>query len=79
LLGKLGGRVLRGFLISGVGVIFGTAVMARRTGWRDRSVRGIPDTVADRGAGEACVGAGPSAGGASGIRGARAEGEREGR
>jgi hypothetical protein len=36
---------------SGVGVIFGTAVMARRIGWRDRGVRGIPGVVADRGAG----------------------------
>jgi hypothetical protein len=26
----------------GVGVISGTAVMARQTGWRDRGVRGIP-------------------------------------
>jgi hypothetical protein len=32
-------------------VIFGTAVMARRTGRRDRGVRGIPSVVADRGAG----------------------------
>jgi hypothetical protein len=32
--------------------------------------------VADRGAGEACVGAGPSAGGAGGIRGTHTEGER---
>jgi hypothetical protein len=79
LLGKLGGRVWRGFPISGVGVIFGTAVMARRTGWRDRGVQGIPGTVADRGAGEARVGAGPSAGGAGGIRGTRVEGERGGR
>jgi hypothetical protein len=31
-------------------VIFGTAVMARRTGRRDRGVRGIPGTVADRAA-----------------------------
>jgi hypothetical protein len=61
---------------SGVGVIFGTAVMARRTGRWDRGVRGIPDTVADRGAGVAHVGASPSAGGADGIRGTRAEGER---
>jgi hypothetical protein len=38
---------------SGVGVIFGTAVMARRTGWLDRGVRGIPGVVADRGAGAA--------------------------
>jgi hypothetical protein len=76
LLGKLGGRVLRGFPISGVGMIFGTVVMARRTGRRDRGVRGIHGTVADHGAREACVGAGPSAGGAGGIRGTRAEGER---
>jgi hypothetical protein len=59
-------------------VIFGTAVMARRTGRRDRGMRGIPGTVADRGAGVACVGAGLSAGGASGIRGTRADGERGG-
>jgi hypothetical protein len=39
-------------------------------------VRGIPGTVADRGAGVARVGAGPSAGGAGGIRGTRAKGER---
>jgi hypothetical protein len=40
-------------------------------------VRGIPGTVADRGAGVARVGAGLSAGGAGGIRDTRAEGERE--
>jgi hypothetical protein len=51
--------------------------MARRTGRWDRGVRGIPGTVADRGAGVARVGAGLSAGGAGGIRGTRAEGERE--
>jgi hypothetical protein len=67
---------LRGFPISGVGVIFGTAVMARRTGRRDRGVHGIPGTVAYRGTGVARVGAGPSAGGAGGIRGTRADGER---
>jgi hypothetical protein len=39
-------------------------------------MRGIPGTVADRGAGKARVGAGPGAGGASGICGTRAEGER---
>jgi hypothetical protein len=50
--------------------------MARRTGRQDRGVRGIPGTVADRGAGVARVGAGLSAGGAGGIRGTRAEGER---
>jgi hypothetical protein len=63
---------LRGFPISGVDVIFGTAVMARRSGRRDRGVRGIPGTVADRGVGKARVGAGPGAGGAGGIRGTRA-------
>jgi hypothetical protein len=50
--------------------------MARRTGRWDRGVRGIPGTVADRGAGVARMGAGLSAGGAGGIRGTRAEGER---
>jgi hypothetical protein len=50
--------------------------MARRTGRRDRGVRGIPGTVDDRGTGKARVSAGPGAGGASGIRGMRAEGER---
>jgi hypothetical protein len=60
----------------GVGVIFGTAVMARRTGRRDRGVRGIPGTVADRGVGKARVGAGLGAGGAGEIRGTRADGER---
>jgi hypothetical protein len=57
-------------------VIFGTAVIARWTSRRDRGVRGIPGTMADRDAREACVGAGPSAGGAGGIRGTCAEGER---
>jgi hypothetical protein len=42
-----------GFPVLGVGVIFGTAVMARRTGRRGRGVRGIPDVVADRVAGVA--------------------------
>jgi hypothetical protein len=64
------------FRFPGIGVIFGTAVMARRTGRRDRGVRGIPGTVADRGVGVARDGDGLSAGGAGGIRGARAEGER---
>jgi hypothetical protein len=35
---------------SGVSVIFGTAVMARRTGRRDRGMLGIPGEVADSGA-----------------------------
>jgi hypothetical protein len=43
--------------------------MARRTGRRDRGVRGIPDTVADRGVGKARMGVGLGAGGAGGIRG----------
>jgi hypothetical protein len=42
LLGKLGGRILWGFLISGVGVILGTAVTARRTGQRDLGGAGFP-------------------------------------
>jgi hypothetical protein len=50
--------------------------MARQTGRWDRGVRGIPGAVADRGAGVARVGVGLSAGGAGGIRGTRAEGER---
>jgi hypothetical protein len=67
-------RIFLGF--SDTGVNSGTTVIARRTGQRDRSVRGIPGTVADRGAGVARVGAGLSAGGAGGIRSTRAEGER---
>jgi hypothetical protein len=62
---------------SGVSVIFRTAVMARRTDWRDRGMPGIPDEVADSGAGRhAASGGGPSAGGAVGIRGTRAEGRK---
>jgi hypothetical protein len=60
-------------------VIFGTAVMARRTGRRDRGVREIPGTVADRGAGVTRVGAGLNAGGAGGIRGTHAPSVGEGR
>jgi hypothetical protein len=66
-------RIFLGF--SDTSVNSGTAVMARRTGRRDLGVRGIPGVVADRGAGVACVGDGPSAGGAGGIRGTRVEGE----
>jgi hypothetical protein len=74
---KLGEGVLRIFLgFSDTGVNSGTAVMVRRAGQRDRGVRGIPGVVADRGAGVACVGAGLNVGGAGGIRGTRAEGER---
>jgi hypothetical protein len=53
---------LRGSPVSGVNVIFGTAVMARRTGRRDRGVRGIPSVVADRGAGAARDGRQPECG-----------------
>jgi hypothetical protein len=52
---------------SGVGVIFGTAVMARRTGRWDRGVRGIPGAVTDRGAGAARVGDGLSAAAPAGF------------
>jgi hypothetical protein len=48
--------------------------MARRTGRRDRGVRGIPGTVADRGVGKARMRAGLGAGSAGGIRGTRAGG-----
>jgi hypothetical protein len=41
------------WVFSDTGVNSGTAVMARRTGRRDRGVRGIPGVVADRGAGAA--------------------------
>jgi hypothetical protein len=51
---KIGEGVLRIFLgFSDTGVNSGTAVMARRTGQRDRGVRRIPGVVADRGAGAA--------------------------
>jgi hypothetical protein len=42
-------RIFLGF--SDTGVNSGTVVMARRTGWRDRGVHGIPGVVANRGAG----------------------------
>jgi hypothetical protein len=58
-------------------VISGTAVMARRTGRRDRGKSGIPDKVADSGAGVAVARA--VVGGAGGIHGTRAEGGREGK
>jgi hypothetical protein len=43
--------MLLGFPASGASVIFGTAMMVRRTGRRDRGMRGIPGAVADSGAG----------------------------
>jgi hypothetical protein len=52
-LGKFGGKEKRDFAeFSGFGRLrdFGTAVMARRTGRRDRGVREIPSAVADNGA-----------------------------
>jgi hypothetical protein len=51
--------------------------MARRTGRRDRGVRGIPGAVADNDAGRHAVGDGPSAGGVGGNHDTRTEGERE--
>jgi hypothetical protein len=51
--------------------------MARRTGRRDRDVRGITGAVADNGAGRHAVGDGPGVGGVGGNHGTRAEGERE--
>jgi uncharacterized membrane protein YuzA (DUF378 family) len=47
LLGKLGGRICGVFHFPCVSVIFGTAAMARRTGWRDRGVHGIPGARAE--------------------------------
>jgi hypothetical protein len=44
---------LRGFPVSGVGVIFGTTVTARRTGRRDCRGCGISGVVADSGVGAA--------------------------
>jgi hypothetical protein len=62
LLRKLGGRILRGFPVSSFSVIFGMAVMARRSGLRNRCMRGIPGMVADRGAGAARDGRWPGCG-----------------
>jgi hypothetical protein len=53
---------LRGFPVSGVSVIFGTTVMARRTGRRDRGVRRIPDAVANDGSRAAGGGRQPECG-----------------
>jgi hypothetical protein len=73
---EIRGKVFVGFSgFSGVSVIFGTVVMARRTGRRDHGVRGTPVVEADRGAEAARVGDGPGAGGAGGIRGTRNEGK----
>jgi hypothetical protein len=76
MLWKFGERCCGVFRFPGVGVIFRTAVMVRRSGRRDRGMRGISGTVADHGAGVARMGAGLNAGGGGGIRGTRAEGGR---
>jgi hypothetical protein len=78
--GRLSGKNWEGFCVvspglSGVVVIFGSAMMARRASWRDRGVRGIlgrwPTAALGR-----CAGARPRCG-AGGNRGTRV-GEREG-
>jgi hypothetical protein len=57
---EIWGKVFAGFSgFSGVDIIFGMALMARRTDRRDHGVRGIPGVVADRGAGAARVCDGP--------------------
>jgi hypothetical protein len=61
---------------SDTGVNFGTAVMARRTGRRDRGVRGIPGRWPTAALGR-CARVRPWCG-AGGIRGTRAGGGREG-
>jgi hypothetical protein len=53
-------RIFLGF--SDTSVNSGTAVMARRTGRRDRGVRGIPGVVDNRGAGAARDGRWPECG-----------------
>jgi hypothetical protein len=53
-------RIFLGF--SDAGINSGTAVMARRIGRRNRSLRGIPGLVADRGAGTARNGRWPGCG-----------------
>jgi hypothetical protein len=69
-------RIFLGF--SDTGVNSGTAVMARRTGRRDRGVRGIPSVVADRGAGATRDGRWPGCGRCRrDSRHARRRGERE--
>jgi hypothetical protein len=68
-------RIFLGF--SDTDVNPGTAVMARRTGRRDRGGAGFPAWWPTAALGRHAMGDGPSAGGAGGIRGTRAEGERE--
>jgi hypothetical protein len=76
LLGKLGGRIWRVFRFPDVSVIFGTTVTARRTGRRDRGGAGFPAWWPTAALGWHALGDSPSAGGAGGIRGTRAEGKR---
>jgi hypothetical protein len=79
LLGKLGGGFCGVFRFLGVSVIFGTAVTARQTGRRDRGGAGFPAWWPTAALGRHTLGDGLSAGGAGGIHGTRAEGERGGR
>jgi hypothetical protein len=76
LLGEIG-KGFAGFSpgFSGVGAFSGTAVMARRTGHRDRGVRGIPGRWPTAALGRRAR-VRPRCG-AGGIRGTRAGGERE--
>jgi hypothetical protein len=77
--GRLSGKIRKGFVgffpgFSGVGALSGTAVMARRTGHRDRGVCGIPGRWPTATLGR-CAGVRPGCG-AGGNRGTRV-GERE--
>jgi hypothetical protein len=63
------------FRLPGVGVIFGTAGVVRRTGHRDRGVRGIPGRWPTAALGR-CAGARLRCG-AGGNRGTRVGGGRE--
>jgi hypothetical protein len=73
-LGKIREGFCGVFRFPGVGVIFGPAMMARRTGRRDRGVRGIPGRWPTAALGRR-AGARPGCG-AGGNRGTRI-GERE--
>jgi hypothetical protein len=72
---EIRGKVFAGFSgFSGIGVIFGTVVMARRTGRRDHGGAGFPAWWPTTVLGRHAMGDGPSAGGAGGIRDMRVEG-----
>jgi hypothetical protein len=64
--------MLWGFPVLGVRVTFGTAVMARRTGWWTAACAGFPARWPTAPLGWQAVGDDPSAGGVGGIRGTRA-------